>query len=216
MKLSRPLVMAGIAALVLSGCGTAVDGEPVTADTPTSATRTSTPPRTTTTTVEQRPVAHDVDQIIKDIEQFWARGGIHLDVGSRVDEVPTCGTPSGRKRYPTSPAVYCFHEDVISYRPSLPTMPDAALILAHEMGHAVQDDRDWLDGADGDEKVPGTDIPVREVSADCLAGVYIAAEEPSLEGSVIDGRGGVRTSAFQRGVGLDMSQAQVCFTDYER
>lgn len=214
-KCHVPLIAAGIAAVMLSGCTTVTGGEPVASDeltTSTVAPRTPTKaPRTT------KPVARSVARIIKDIELFWARGGIHLDVGSRVDDTPTCVDANGKTwRYLDSPAVYCFDENLISYRPTLPSMPDAVKILAHEMGHAVQDDANWFDGPDGDVKVPGTDIAVREVSADCLGGVYIGAEEPSLAGTDVDGIGGVRTKAFQKGNRLNLSDAETCFTEYER
>lgn len=219
MKLSRPLVMAGIAALVLSGCGTAVDGEPVASDTPTSATRTSTPPRTTTTTAYIAESPHETwDQV----RRYWSDVQ-EVDIAHVTLEVTTgviacAGTPAPRVN-----SLYCDDgaKDTIIYNPRAVADTDDArvveraqrVVLAHEAGHAIQDAMDTLAGETGSATAPS------EQSADCFAGFYMARRDTSTRAQIdaaLDltalGKHQARKSAFFNG--YSASNAETCFTDY--
>lgn len=222
-----PIVIAGTAAIILSGCaGGSIGDLPAELPESTTTTTTTTSPRSTPTTTsptsqpEANPthaaiVPTDVPQMIGDIEAFWATRGVSLDVGSSEAAPVKCGTTV----YETSPAVYCFKEDQVVHRPlegavteTLDRMLMVQTMIAHEMGHAVQDEVDRLDGPEGDRQVDGWDV--RELSADCFAGIYMATQNPLARSHEIDTLTGPRTTAYQFGLNLPDGEQEQCLTKW--
>lgn len=222
-----PLVVGAAAALILSGCaGGGLGDLPAELSETTTTTPTTTYPRTTSTTTSPAaqpeanpthlPIAPtDAVQIIGDIEKFWATRGVTLDVTDRqVDGSIECEG----KRYNSTPALYCDTGNQVIYK----TLPEDMLtdpaqmvlvqtILSHEMGHAVQDFAGKLQGAAGDRKMEGG-IAARELSADCLAGVYMATQTPTARSHEMETP--ERTAAYQLGLNLPDGAQEQCLTKW--
>ncbi|GAB4621081.1 hypothetical protein MOKP38_46320 [Mycobacterium avium subsp. hominissuis] len=233
--LSRPLIAAGIAAVMLSGCGTVTEGEPVASEELTISTTTSTvPPRTPTLrTTTQAPdyIPESPYQIVDRLKAFWLTKKVDLrDVIPEEDPALICngktlaegdaralycdgGEPDGRPPLP----------DYLKWKPALvsgmsdPVLGTAAHItLAHEMGHAMQD---WTGRVEGDT---GTPTSPSELSADCLAGFYVSqtgldrelVEEALPHTRIGDSR--QRIEAFEKGMSLPASKGTTCLKAYEQ
>ncbi|WJR35255.1 hypothetical protein P3F83_07755 [Mycobacteroides immunogenum] len=222
-----PLVVtAAIAAVMLSGCSNSVDGTPTSTSSgmiPASTmSSTSTPSRTTTAPVTSTAAAPShseitptgVNQIVQDVVNFWRERGVDLKIRTREVSELTC---SGM-RYTESKAIYCDKGDIIYYLPlgqmtldSPNRMLVVQALLAHEVGHAVQDYAGKLQGAEGDRIADGTKIA--ELSADCFSGIYMATQSPTAAGIEFDTP--PRTAAYQYGRGIPAGQEEQCLTHWD-
>jgi uncharacterized protein len=145
------------------------------------------PPEGTPTSAEQK-VLHDASAAEDLLNDFWtqelrAQYGLQFDIPDRYHYYrgasnPPCGG-QGARALPEN-AYYCSAENdeyvafdldwFTSYLDEHPGGATTFLILAHEWGHAVQDT--WV------EQQPNTDAwnpgYLKELNADCLAGVWMA------------------------------------------
>lgn len=220
MKTKRwhvPLATAAVAAVaVLSGCSSTTTGETVSSPEVSVSTTTTTTPRTGIARPEHPPLLKPKDAyvIVDDVVQFWRTRGVRLHFS--IDERKTL-TCSDVPMPP--PAAYCFREDRLIYLPVPQETRDdpskmvaVQAILAHEVGHAVQDWSNRLDDKKSSEPFPGTDVPRGELSADCLSGVYMATQN---DAALVDWDNPFRNEAYRKGLSLPRGEDRKCLDDYE-
>ncbi|MGV0654783.1 hypothetical protein ABQE48_13025 [Mycolicibacterium thermoresistibile] len=218
--LSRPLIAAGIAAVMLTGCTTVTGGEPVASEeltTSTAAPRIGTPaPRPFT--------AESPEVMLRKIAAFWHEQG--ADIRHVTIEEQPLAVCKGKPQ-PRVTSLYCDgipeSWDKIIYTPKVVSDMEsevgetaARIVIAHEAGHAIQDVRNRVAGDTGTPTSPS------ELSADCFAGYYIARGEnidPDVVSEALD-RTAIsehpeRVKAFNLGASLTYASVERCFTEYE-
>lgn len=175
------VTVTAVTALMLSGCGSTTAG---TATVNPSAAMTTTTPvavPTTTTRVAEESLPDLVKRALTHIDAFW-EGELGRDIGATIvpfnsaaGDRPTCDGDE------VEVAGYCpatTKEDTIAWDSSeLDRIRDeggdlsVALVMAHEYGHAVEDDMGQ---------------PPRGVTAErrawCLSGAYMATNEIDYSG----------------------------------
>lgn len=223
MRWHVPLVAAAATVgAVLSGCTSTTTGSPVASpDVPVSTTTTTSRTPTTTTPPPSRRVTHrpikptDARQIIDDVVQFWRTRGVRLQISTGERNSLSCNNVRVNP-----PAAYCVLEDRVVYVPLSVEMKDDPkimkafqAILAHEVGHAVQDWADRLDGKEGSELYRDTGVKRAELSADCLSGVYMATQD---EAEKIDWDNAARNEAYRFGLGLPPNDDFQCLDAYSK
>lgn len=168
-----------------------------------------------------------IDTATANVKSFWNSHKINLNEvsDSGVMGVIHCGGDA-----PTARALYCSTNDVLYYvTPKFNTLlaqphGDTAttIIVAHEMGHAIQDmyADGAFDGAKGDRPIDG--VAAAELSADCFSGVYMTHGTDLAETEIRDGVGltalhknRARIAAFRAGMATVPSDVKTCFTNYE-
>lgn len=213
-KLTVPMIAGVGAALILTGCAPTTVGEPA-ASSPTPSTVTVYEDETvyptfpkTTEPAPRAAVVESPQAMYQQIAAFWKAKGVDIThVSVRESAAPlTCHG----LEYRDTPAFYCDGRvvdrvgDVILYTPELPTMDaDAArIIVAHEAGHAIQDEMD--DGA-------GV-----ETGADCLAGHYVTKTgvDPTARAATPIGSTPERLDAFR--FGQSTADPTICLDRYPR
>lgn len=174
MRGRRAAVAAALAAVVITSaaCDRSVDGT-------ARAAKTQAVPVPTTTTVPHRHLspAATVKLLGDDVITWWGQNGVSIGPieYAPVGGIITCaGTP-----FPNNDALFCRHADggigggggVLNYQTQAITLLlhkigeyGVGLVVAHELGHAVQ----YVEGRRGEGAA-------WELSADCLAGAYFAA-----------------------------------------
>ena len=152
------------------------------------------------TSAEQKVLqdASAVDDLLNDFwtQELRAQYGVQFDTPDRYEYYrgatnAPCGGEGGRDA--AENAYYCFAETdeyvafdldwFTSYLEEHPGGATTFLILAHEWGHAVQDT--WVEQQLHPEWAE--DDPRQELSADCLAGVWM--EDALRRGTLIEERG---------------------------
>ncbi|MFZ2242379.1 MAG: hypothetical protein WAV90_22990 [Gordonia amarae] len=225
----RPLIAATVAAgISLSGCSTATGGEPTApsgASRTTSATSTTTTSTTTTASAGMIPLTTPA-AIFADVTNYWRTSKSHIDIPAVTlvsdPDAPSCTDGD----YSGATAAMCGNADsgqVVYSGPKVDALlaqthgPMAVtIILAHEFGHAILSYSGAYPDGPG---VTRSDVPSAELSADCLAGVYVAGRgyaaadvDAALPLTALDAHP-VRVAAFR--AGMSASAPKQCITNYE-
>ena len=213
---------------VLSGCQSRLQQGSV-GEEPKLTTKTAinVPSEPITAPLKQVDAESFIRTSTENVKAFWDRNEINLN---EVSDSGVMGVIKCKGKFaPSERAMYCTTDDVLYYvTPKLNILlaqphGDTAttIIVAHEMGHAIQDmyADGAFDGAKGDRPIDG--VPVAELSADCFAGMYMASTGDA-ETEIRDGVGltalhknRARVAAFRSGMATAPSDVKTCFTNYE-
>jgi predicted metalloprotease len=221
-RITALVAVAVVAGLLLPACSATVTGTPVAS--PTAASEATFPPGLsiiTESTPAETPTS--AEEAVQNVTAFWNGGlekrGIHPTVQAAHAPL-TCGTTT----YSTTPAVRCaggsilydadWAQGLLADAPNGPVALE--LSLAHEVGHSIQSDYGWFAQLEAAPRVGA--VAAAEISADCLAGVYMSSTHVSpaeLDGALAltpIGETPVRSEAFRHG--LHVTDSDQCITNY--
>ncbi|MBN7457364.1 neutral zinc metallopeptidase [Mycobacteroides abscessus] len=229
--MKHTILAAIITSVILTGCTGTTNGTPLRDPTAPTSTAVAAPSTTTSTTTTAAPAAMEPlttpDAIFADIKAFWETSSAKVSTGVTLVSDPDAPTCSGGT-FETATAAMCGNSDTGRVVYSEPRMTElmaqthgdlaATIVLAHEYGHAIQR---YTGAFKGGVSGPYTNgVKGIELSADCLAGVYVAGRgyDPREVSAALPlapaiGENPTRVTAFHMGMSTD--KPKTCLTRYQ-